>query len=108
MHAGLSTLTCHSAMILKLLFKQSAFPTHGRFSIAICETELTSLVIVLFLLIKQKSLEKLELTFLFVKPPTSDSHVHGLCIHRLHEERSVHLRPPLCSAHFDSPEQPLY
>lgn len=104
MHAGLFTLLCHFVMILKLLFKQRAFLTQGRLSIAICEIELTSLVSVLFLLIEQKFLEKLELTFLFVKPPS----VHGLCTHRLHEDRFVHTRYNLSSAHFDPPEQPLY
>lgn len=99
MHAGLFTLLCHFAMILNLLFKQRAFLTHGRLSIVNCEIELTSLVSVLFLLIKQKFLEKLELTFLFVKPPN---------VHRLHEDRFVHPRHNLSSAHFDAPEQPLY
>lgn len=66
-------------MILKLLFKQSAFLTHDRFSIPIRGVELTSLMSVLFLLIEQKFLEKLGVTFLFVEqPPTSHSNVHEL------------------------------
>lgn len=70
-------------MILKLLFKHSAFLTYGIFSINICGIELTSLVTILFLLIEQKFLEKLIPTFLFVKQPSiMQSNLHELCTHR--------------------------
>lgn len=77
------TRLCHFAMILKLLLKQSAFHTHGSFSVDIYGTELTSLVSVSFLLIAQKFLEKLGLAFLFVEQhPSSHRNVHELCTHR--------------------------